>query len=80
MEIIITCFFYLFLFGLLIETFKIFIKVIKNVFMIILIATIISILASNSYTFKNNFEKNNGEICDRIDGCPIVNGICLGCN
>ena len=79
MESIVALFVSIFVFGLVIEVSRILIKMmfvfLKITIVLILFTSIVSSIISPS---KVNISRNH-EICNRIDGCPIVDGVCIGC-
>ena len=79
MEAILTLFGMLFLVSLVVEIGKIFIK---GMIYFCKLGFLIAILISAFMSLSNfsGYEVNSiGDVCKRIDGCPIVDGICVGC-
>ena len=79
MEHIATLIIGVFVFAIIIEISKFIFKLIIYFFHI----AVVLILAASIFTSSFHSSKENtygiNEVCNRIDGCPIVNGICIGC-
>ena len=79
MEYIATLIIVIFVFAIIIEISKFIFKLIIYFFQIAVVLILAaSIFTSSLYSSKDNNYRVN-EICNRIDGCPVVDGICIGC-
>ena len=69
-----------FLIGLILEVGKVLLKATLYLFQVTIAIT--KIVSFFSALFSLTGQENIGikGVCSRIDGCPIVDGVCIGCD
>ena len=68
-----------FLLGLFVEISKIILRAVLYCFKIGIVLVILAALISSFISLTGGGDIGIPGVCNRIDGCPIVDGICIGC-
>ena len=80
METILALFFGLFLISFLIQAAKFIAVLFFQIFKIIFAAVVVYSIIHSFGSMNIGNHENIGEVCSRIDGCPVIDGVCIGCN
>ncbi len=80
MESLAVMVFGIFVVGLMIEISKYVFKALFYFFQLLIVITIIASVVSSITSFKGDASIGIPGVCSRVDGCPLIDGVCIGCD
>ena len=80
MESLAVMVFGIFVVGLMIEISKYVFKALFYFFQLLIVITIIASVVSSITSYKGDVGIGIPGVCNRVDGCPLIDGVCIGCD
>ena len=80
MESLAVMVFGIFVVGLMIEISKYVFKALFYFFQLLIVITIIVSVVSSITSYKGDVSTGIPGVCNRVDGCPLIDGVCIGCD
>ena len=80
MESLAVMVFGIFVVGLMIEISKYVFKALFYFFQLLIVITIIASVVSSITSYKGDVNIGIPSVCNRVDGCPLIDGVCIGCD